>query len=128
MNNKDNHPTDEEQSAAMPTDYRVLLAMTRPLVVAEHTLPSWRGGEICDSRFGISLEPEDWRLESVVSRGEIVRPDRAEPGTTGEEGPATGIEEATSSTLEIEQAAARVTPRTAKTDSNLQIRIYLGMS
>lgn len=129
MSNTDNPANDEEQPITVPTDYRALLAMTRPLVIAEHTLPAWRGGDICRSGFGISLEPGDWRPEFVVRRGEIVRPDESELGPTGDEGLATRVEEAaTSSASEIEHAAARVIPPTARTDSNLQIKIYLGMS
>jgi hypothetical protein len=114
MSNTENPANDEEQLATIPTDYRALLAMTRPLVIAERTLPSWRGGEICRSGFGMPLEPGDRPGEFTLSRGEIVRPDESELGTTGDEGRATGNEEAGS--------ALR------RGDSNLQIRICLGMS
>ena len=118
MSNSDDPANNEEQLPTVPRDYRALLAMTRPLVIAERTLQSWRGGEIRRSGFGIPLEPGDWRAESTLRRGEIVRPDKSEPGITGDEGRASGNEEA---------AAGLISPL-CQTDSNLQIRIYLGMS
>jgi hypothetical protein len=74
MNNTDDSASDEEQLAIVPMDYRALLAMTRPLVITENTLLSLRGDKISLSGFGISPEPADWRAESTLRRGEILRP------------------------------------------------------
>jgi len=129
MSNKDNPPNDEEQLAVIPTDYRALLAMTRPLVIAEHTLPSWRGGEICRSGFGIPLEPGDWRGELALKRGEILRSDESGLGITEDEELATTPEQAgTSSAPEVEDKRTKARSTLPQTDSNLQIRICLGMS
>ena len=129
MSNKDNHPNDEEQLAVIPTDYRALLAMTRPLVIAEHTLPSWRGGQICRSGFGIPLEPGDWRAESTLRRGEIFRSDESGLGIAEDEELATTPEEAgTSPAPEVEDKRTKARSTLPQTDSNLQIRICLGMS
>jgi hypothetical protein len=73
-------PRDKQQLADMMTDYRVLLAVTRPLVVTEHTLPAWRGGEVYRSGFGISPGPDDGCPESALSRGEVFRSDQPGPG------------------------------------------------
>ena len=118
MNNTDNPTNDEEQLGTIPTDYRALLAMTRPLVIADHTLPSWRGGEICRLGFGISPGSGDGRAESTLRRGEIFRSDKSEVGTTEDEGRATGYED----------AAAESISALRRRDPNLQIRICLGMS
>ena len=129
MSNTDNPPNDEEQLAVIPTDYRALLAMTRPLVIAEHTLPSWRGGEICRSGFGIPLEPGDWRGELALKRGEIFRSDESGLGIAEDEELATTPEEAgTSSAPEVEDKRTKARSTLPQTDSNLQIRICLGMS
>jgi len=129
MNNTDDSPNNEEQSATVPTDYRALLAMTRPLVVGEHTLPSWRGGEICRSGFGIPPIAANRRVESTLSRGEIVHLDKSGLGITGDEGRATRNEEATTSSApEVEDKPTEARSGLPETDSNLQIRIYLGMS
>ena len=129
MSNKDNPPNDEEQLAVIPTNYRALLAMTRPLVIAEHTLASWRGGQICRSGFGIPLEPGYWRAESTLRRGEIFHSDESELGLAEDEKLATTTEEAgTSSAPEVEDAAAESMSALRRRDSNLQIRICLGMS
>jgi len=129
MSNKDNPYNDEEQFATIPTDYRALLAMTRPLVIGEHTLPSWRGGEICRSGFGISPASGDWRAESTLKRGEIFRSDESGLGIAKDEERATTREEAgTSSASEVEDAAAEPIYALRRRDSNLQIRICLGMS
>ena len=129
MSNKDNPPNDEEQLATIPTDYRALLAMTRPLVIAQHTLPSWRGGELCRSGFGIPLEPGDWRAESNLRRGEIFYSDESELGLAEDEKLATTTEEAgTSSAPQVEDAAVESISPLRHSDSNLQIRICLGMS
>jgi len=129
MSNKDNPPNDEEQLATIATNYRALLAMTRPLVIAQHTLPSWRGGELCRSGFGIPLEPGYWRAESTLRRGEIFHSDESELGLAEDEKLATTTEEAgTSSAPEVEDAAAESMSALRRRDSNLQIRICLGMS
>jgi len=129
MSNNDNPPNDEEQLATIATDYRALLAMTRPLVIAQHTLPSWRGGELCRSGFGIPLEPGYWRAESTLRRGEIFHSDESELGLAEDEKLATTTEEAgTSSAPEVENAAAESISPLRHSDSNLQIRICLGMS
>jgi hypothetical protein len=129
MNNTDNPTNDEEQSATIPTDYRALLAMTRPLVIAEHTLPSWRGGEICRSGFGIPLIPAHCRVESTLKRGEIVYPDKSALGTTEDEGWTTSNEEAVTSPVpEAEDKPTEARSALSQTDSNMRIRIYLGMS
>jgi hypothetical protein len=118
MSNTDNPANDEEQLATIPTDYRALLAMTRPLVIEEHTLSSWRGGEICRSGFGISREPRDWSADFTLRRGEIFRSDKSEVRTTEHEGRATGYED----------AAAESISALGRRDSNTQIKISLGMS
>ena len=118
MSNTNDPPRDEEQLAAIPTDYRTLLAMTRPLVIEEHTLLSWRGGEICRSGFGISPEPGHWRAEFTLRRGEISRSDKSEVGTADDKDGATGYQ----------NAAAESVPALRGRDPNMQIRICLGMS
>lgn len=129
MSNTDNPLNDEEQLAVIPTDYRALLAMTRPLVIAEHTLPSWRGGQICRSGLGIPIEPGDWRGELALKRGEIFRSDESGLGIAEDGKLTTTPEEAgTSSAPKVEDAAAESILALRGTDSNLQIRICLGMS
>jgi len=129
MSNTDNPTNDEEQLTTIPTDYRALLAMTRPLVIAEHTLVSWRGGQICRSGLGIRIEPEDWRAESTLGRGEILRSYESGLGIAKDEELAATMEEAgTSSAPEVEDAAAESMSALRRRDSNLQIRICLGMS
>ena len=128
MDNTNDSGDDEEQLTTPVSDYRALLAVTRPLVITKHTLPSWRGGEICRSGFGTSLEPGDWRAESALRKGEILRPDNSET-TTEDEGPATRNEEAgITSVPEVEDATTKARSDLPQTDSNLQIRICLGMS
>ena len=102
-------PRDKQQLADMMTDYRVLLAVTRPLVVTEHTLPAWRGGEVYRSGFGISPGPDDGCPESALSLGEVFRSDESSPGVAHDEG----------FTGNREQARARPA---------LQLRICIGMS
>jgi hypothetical protein len=129
MSNRDSPANDEDQLATIPTDYRALLAMTRPLVIGEHTLPSWRGGEICRSGFGIPLIPAHCRVESTLRRGEIVRLDRSALGITEGEGWAALNEEAgTSSAPEVQDKTTEVRFALPQADSNMRIRIYLGMS
>ena len=129
MNNTDNPTSDEEQPATVPTDYRALLAMTRPLVITEHTLPSWRGGEICRLGFAMPLEPRDRRAEFALRRGEILRSNAPTLGTAKDEEFPTTLEQAeTSSVLQIEDAAMEARSALPHTDSDLELRIYLGMS
>jgi len=109
MDNTGDSASDEQQSANMTTGYGALLAMTRPLVVTEHTLPSWRGGEICRSGFGVSAGTGDLCPESTLSRGEVLRSDESGLGIADDEELATALEE-------------------AGTCSGLQLRICLGMS
>jgi hypothetical protein len=129
MRKRNNPASNEEQLETTPTDYRALLVMTRPLVVTEHTLPFWRGGQICRLGFGIPREPVDWRAESTLTKGEILRPGRSQFGITEDGELARGSEEGgASSAAESEDAAAKPRADSPETDSNLQIRIYLGMS
>jgi len=129
MSNINNPPRDEDQLPAMPTNYRALLAMTRPLVIGQHTLPSWRGGEICRSGFGIPLESGYWGAEFTLRRGEIFRSDESELGIAEDEELGATTEEAgTSSAPEVEDAAAESISALCRSDSHLQIRICLGMS
>jgi hypothetical protein len=109
MNNTDNSPSEEQQLANIATEYGILLSITRPLIVTEHSLPSWRGGEICRSGFGISPGPGDQCPESILSRGEVFRSDESGPGIADDEEHAKTAEE-------------------AGTGSPLQIRICIGMS
>jgi hypothetical protein len=129
MSNKDNPPNDEDQLAVIPTDYRALLAMTRPLVIAEHTLASWRGGQICRPGLKIPIEPAHWRGEFALKRGEIFRSDESGLGITEDEERATTLEQArTSAAPEVEDAAVESISALRRRDSSLQIRICLGMS
>jgi hypothetical protein len=127
MSNTYNPTNNEEQSAAMPTDYDALLATTRPLVVAERTLPSWRGGQFCRSGFAILSEPGDWRPEFILRRGEIFRSHESGQGVSENEERATTPEEATL-TQEVEDAAAESISALRSRGSSLQIRICIGMS
>ncbi len=129
MSNTDNHSNDEEQFATIPTDYRALLAMPRPLVIAEHTLPPWRGGQICRLGFGIPLVLGDWRAEFTLMRGEVFCSDESGLGITEDEERATTLEQAgTSAAPEVEDAAVESISALRRRDSSLQIRICLGMS
>ena len=78
MSNTGDSPKKKQQLADMTTDYRALLTMTRPLIVTEHSLASWRGGEVYRSGFGVSPGPGDWCPESALGRGEVFRSD--DPG------------------------------------------------
>ena len=104
MNNTDDSASDEEQLAAVPMNYSVLLAMTRPLVITEDALLSLRGGEIFRLGFGISLEPADRRTGFALRRGEILCP-------------GDGCDVAWESIFAL-----------GETGSNLKLRIHLGMS
>jgi hypothetical protein len=134
MRNTDDFASDEERLATPARDYRALLAMTRPLVITEHTPLSLRGEEIPRLRpetgAAISLEPGDCGAELTLRRGEIFRPDLSGLRITGDEGPVTTREEAgTSPAPEVENdAAAEFISALPQTGSNLKIRIYLGMS
>jgi hypothetical protein len=94
MSNTGDSPRDKQQLADMMTDYRALLTMTRPHVVTEHSLPSWRGGEVYRSGFGISPRPGDRSPESTLSSGEVLRSDASAPGIADDEGLATVWDEA----------------------------------
>ena len=85
MNETDNSPGDEQQPGNTSIDYATLLSMTRPLFVTEHSLPLWRGGEICRSGFGISPEPADRYPESTLSRGEVLQSGEPGLGIAGDE-------------------------------------------
>ena len=120
---------DEEQPASTPTDYRALLAITRPLVVAERSLLSWRGGETCGPGFGTSSGPDDGRPECILRRGEIFRSHESGQEIAQDEEPApppgeTGM----SFDADVEAATAEPTSGLHRRDSSLQIRICLGMS
>jgi hypothetical protein len=137
MRNTDDSASDEERLATPARDYRALLAMTHPLVIAEHTPLSLRGEEIprpdlsgLETGAAISLEPGDCDAELTLRRGEILRPDKSGLRITGDEGLATTREEAgTSPAPEVENdAAADSISALPQTGSNLEIRIYLGMS
>jgi len=104
MNNTDDSASDEEQLATVPMDYSALLAMTRPLVITEDALLSFRGGEFFRLDLGISPEPADRRAEFALRIGEILCPG-------GE------CDVARESILDL-----------GETGSNLKLRIYLGMS
>jgi hypothetical protein len=129
MNNTDNSPNDEKQQVAVPTDCRALLAMTRPLIITEHNLPSWRGGETGRSGFGLSREPGSWPAESTLRRGEIFSSDEPGCGITENEELATTPEGgARSFAPEVGDAALESVRALRRKDSNLRIRVYLGMS
>lgn len=129
MSNRNNRGSHEEQLATILTDYRALLAMTRPLIITEDSLPAWRGGEIGRSGFGVSPEATDWRPESTVRRGEIFGQDEPGPGITENGELVTTTEEvAGSSAPEVEDAAMESVPALGRRNSNLRIRVYLGMS
>jgi hypothetical protein len=129
MRNADDHTNDEEQQATIPTDYRTLLAITRPLTVAEHGLPSWRGGEVWRSGFGIFSGPGDWRPEFILKRGEIFRSHESGDEVVEDEEFTTTPEEAgVSSAPEVEGATAEPISAPRRRDSDLQIRICIGMS
>jgi len=120
---------DEEQPAATPTDYGALLATTRPLVVAERTLPSWRGGEICRSGFGIFSGPGDWRPDFILKRGEIFHSHESGQEIAQDEEPAPPPGQAGMSFApEVEAATAEPASGLHRRDPSLQIRICLGMS
>jgi hypothetical protein len=104
MNNTDDSTSDEEQLATVPMDYSDLMAMTRPLVITEDDLLSLRGDEVFLLGFGISPEPADRRAEFAPRGGEILCP----------EGECDVARESIFALGEI--------------GSNLQLRIYLGMS
>ena len=129
MKDRYNPTRNEEQLQTMPTDYRTLLATTRPLWITGHTLPFWRGGQICRPGLGVPRESEDWCVESTLRKGQILRPGRSDLEIAGDEDLATRREEGvTSSSLEASDAATESEYSLPEDNSNLQIRIYLGMS
>jgi hypothetical protein len=102
MSNTGDSPRDKQQLADMMMDCRALLTMTRPLIVTEHSLALWRGGEVYRSGFGISPGPSDRFPESVLSRGEVFRLDEPGLGIADEEGlPAVWEEAATRPALQM---------------------------
>jgi hypothetical protein len=115
MNNTDDSASDEEQLETVPMDYRALLAMTRPLVIAEDTFLSLQGEESPGSGFGISPEPADWRAEFALRRGEGV-------ATTVE-----GVSTSSDSEGECDVARESISALD-QIGLNLGLRIYLGMS
>jgi len=68
MSSTDDSANDEEQLTTGPTDYRALLAMTRPMAMAEHTPPSLPGQEISGSGSEIPPEPADQRAARSYKR------------------------------------------------------------
>jgi len=85
MSTTGDSPRDKQQLADMATDYRALLTITRPHIVTAHSLPSWRGGELYRSGFGISPGPGDQWPESTLSRGELFRSDQTGLGIAHDE-------------------------------------------
>lgn len=129
MSNTDHPTNDEEQFAAIPTDYRALLAMTRPLIVTEHGLAAWRGGEVCRAGFGMWPEAEDWRTEFTLRRGEIFHSDERGLGVAKDaERDKTTEGARTGRAPQVRDGAAESISGPRRRDSNLQIRICLGMS
>lgn len=129
MRNANDPTNDEEQQTTTPTDYRALLAITRPLIIAEHTLPWWRGGQVCRSGFGMLSEPGDWRAEFILRRGEIFRSRQSRHELAEDEELNRTPEEAgRSSVPEAEDVAGESISALYRKDSNLQIRICIGMS
>jgi len=134
MSNTDDFGSDEERLATAARDYRALLAMTRPLLITEHTPLSLRREEIPrlhpETGSAISPEPGDCGAELALRRGEIFRPDKSGLRIAGNEGlGATGEEAGTSPAPEVENdAAAESISALSQTGSDLKIRIYLGMS
>jgi hypothetical protein len=129
MSSRDNLPNDEEQEAAVPTDCRALLAMTRPLVIAEDTPLSSREEKIRDPGSGAPAEERDLRGEFTLRKGKILRAHKREPGTKGDEDPRARKEETGKKSVpEGEDGTGETGSDLPETDSNLQMRIYLGMS
>ena len=129
MKNTDDPTNNEEQQATIPTDYRTLLSITRPLTVAQHSLPSWRGGETCRSGLGLFSEPGDWRPEFILRRGEIFPSHESGHGVVEDEELTTTPEEGgISPAPEVEGATAEPISTPRRRDSSLQIRICIGMS
>jgi hypothetical protein len=102
MSNAGDSPRDKQQLADTMMDYRALLTITRPLIVTEHSLALWRGGEVYRSGFGISPEPGDRCPESALSRGEVFRSDEPGPDIADKEKlPAVWEEAGTRPTLQM---------------------------
>lgn len=107
MNNTDDSASDEEQLTTVPIDYRTLLAMTRPLVIAQQTS---RSSEVpIHEDKAISLKASDWWVECALRKGEIICGDLPIRKGQVEEGLTT-------------------TPALPQRGSDLRIRIHLGMS
>ena len=107
MNNTDDSANDEEQLAPVPMDYLTLLAITRPLLITQPTSRSF-GIPIYEDK-AISLQARDWWVEFALKKGEIICGDIPIERRQGEDGPTT-------------------TPALPQRDSNLRIRIHIGMS
>jgi hypothetical protein len=68
-------------------------------------------------------------VESTLKRGEIVYPDKSGLGITEDEGWTTSNEGAVTSPVpEAEDKPTEARSTLPETDSNMRIRIYLGMS
>ena len=129
MRKRDNSPNDEEQEAAVPTDCPALLAMTRPLIIVENTPLSSREEEIRESTLRPSAQQEDPRSEFTLKRGEILRRAKPKLSTEGDKALTAGQEvDATKPGPGAEDGAAGFSADLPETDSDLQFRIYLGMS
>lgn len=107
MNNPDDSASDQEELKTVPMDYRVLMAITRPLVITKPTSLSW-GAPIFEDK-AISLKASDWWVEFALRKGEIIFTDLPIRSRQDKEGTAT-------------------TPALPQRGSNLRIRIHLGMS
>ena len=109
-------------------NYRALLAITRPLIIAKQTSRSL-GVPICEDE-AISLEAGDWRAEFTLRKGEIFCGDLPGGIMRREEGLAmTEKAEETSLAPEVEyDAAAEPISPLPQRGSGLKIRIHLGMS
>ncbi len=107
MSNTDDSIDGEEQSTTVPMNYSALLAMTRPLAIIRKTSQS-SGTPIFEDK-AISLKAGDWWVEFALRKGEIICDDVPIGVMQGEEIPIT-----------ISAFPQR--------DSNLRIRIHLGMS
>lgn len=111
-----------------PRDYRALLAMTRPLVIAKQPPLSLRVPINRDK--AISLEKGDFRAEFTLKKGKILYPGLPGQGMERDEGlTTTGERAGRNSAPEGEyDVAGEFISALPQTGSNLKIRIYLGMS
>ena len=107
MNNPGDPASDEEELKTLPMDYRTLLAITRPLVIAPPASLSL-GAPIFDDEV-VSLGARDQWVEFALRKGEIICSDSPIRKRQDREGLAT-------------------TPALRQRGSDLRIRIHLGMS